>query len=528
VRAPTRPSRPRQRGSGAPDDGQQRGAGVLDDQPPVEQAADGPRDPGDAEPARGLGWLTLPRLWVVVALGSIGVMQLSVTPSAIDLAYHIRAGELMVRAHAVLRTDVFAWTTAGQAWLDQNWGAQVVLYGLWRLGGFPLIVVVNALVTVASWGLVILACRERTRNLRVIAGAALVGYLGSLFIFSARPQMFSVLLFAAELYLLELARRRPWALAAMPLLMVVWANVHGAFIVGLGLVGVEAVVALCRRDRRTAARLVLAAAAGAAALLANPWGVGVLRYAVGLPSNPDVTARVTEWAAPTARDPAGAGFFVALAVLVIVLVRTGVPARAADQVARIVPLTALTLWTLRAGLWWGLALPLVLASLAREREPRPAAADRGTPLLTGSILLLLAAAVVVVAPGTRSVLLPGAHSASRLAVAPAVAADWLAAHPQPGRMLNYQPWGSYLEFRLGPAVKPAVDSRIELIPSKFWRDYHAITRGRWDVQRLLAAHDISYVVTDARKTPELVADLAASDQWRLAFSSRDERVYVRR
>jgi hypothetical protein len=527
VSAPTRPSLPPRRGAGAPGGSRHRGAGVLDQRAPAELAAigSGPRAAGLAQ---ALGWLTLPRLWVVVVLGAIGVMQLALTPSAIDLAYHVRAGELMVDTRSVLRTDVFAWPTAGQAWLDQNWGAQVVLYGLWRLGGFPLIVVVNALVTVAAWGLVVLACRERTSSLRVAAGAVLVGYLGSVFIFSARPQMFSVLLFATEVYLLEVARRRPWALAGIPLLMAAWANLHGAFLLGLGLVVIEAVVALYQRQGRVAARLALAGATGAAALLTNPWGVGVLRYSVGLVSNPDVTVRVTEWAAPSARDPAGAGFFAALALVVAVMARTGVPPRAVDQVARIVPLTALSLWTLRAGLWWGLVLPVVLACLTREREPRPAAADQGTPLLTGSILLLLAVSVVAVAPGSRALLFPGANPASRVSAAPAATVDWLAAHPQPGRMFNYQPWGSYLEFRLGPGVKPAVDSRIELTSPAFWRDYYAIVGGRWDAQRLLAEHDITYVVTDARRTPDLVADLVASDRWRLAFSTRDERVYVRR
>jgi hypothetical protein len=39
---------------------------------------------------------SLPRLWVVVALGAIGVMQLAATASAIDLAYHVKADELMI------------------------------------------------------------------------------------------------------------------------------------------------------------------------------------------------------------------------------------------------------------------------------------------------------------------------------------------------------------------------------------------------------------------------------------------------
>jgi hypothetical protein len=492
------------------------------------EATDDARVAREPRADRGLGWLTLPRLWVLVVLGAIAAMQLAVTPNAVDLAYHVKVGGLMVGAHAVLRTDVFAWPTAGQPWLNQNWGAQVLFYGLWRLGGFPLVAVVNALVTVAAWGLVMLACRRLTESLRVIAGAVLVGYVGSLFIFAARPQMLSVLLFAVELYALEVARRRPWALAAIPLLMVVWANLHGAFVVGLGLVAVEAMVALWRRDWRAAVRLALVAAAATAALLVNPWGAGVLRYAVALSSNHDVTAGVTEWAAPNLRDPAGACLFAALAVLVVAFARAGRPLRAPEQVARIVPLTVLALWTTRASVWWALALPLVLVSLAGERRPRPVADDRGTPLLNGLMLLLLGLAVAVTAPGTRSLLLPGTRSAPRLAAAPAASADWLAAHPQSGRMLNYQPWGSYLEFRLGPTVKPAVDSRIELTSSAFWDDYHAIMNGRWDAQRLLSEHAVSYVVTDARSTPELVADLAASSDWRLAFTHRDERVYVRR
>ena len=65
--------------------------------------------------AEGTGagpWLTLPRLWLVVVLGAIGVMELAQVPSAVDLAYHLKVGELIVAERAVPRTDVLAWTTA--------------------------------------------------------------------------------------------------------------------------------------------------------------------------------------------------------------------------------------------------------------------------------------------------------------------------------------------------------------------------------------------------------------------------------
>jgi hypothetical protein len=191
----------------------------------------------------------MPRLWLVVVLGAIGVMELAQLPGAVDLAYHLKVGQLMVAEHALARTDVLAWTTAGRPWLDQNWGAELLLYGIWRLGGFPLLTVVSAALTVATWALVAAACRRRTANLRLVAGAVLAGYAVSAAAFSVRPQLFSLLLFATELYLLEVARARPRVALAVPLLMPLWANLHGAFVVGVGLLVIEALAAAWRRDR---------------------------------------------------------------------------------------------------------------------------------------------------------------------------------------------------------------------------------------------------------------------------------------
>jgi hypothetical protein len=472
-------------------------------------------------------WLTAPRLWVVIALGAIAVMQLALAPNAIDLAYHVKAGELMVRNHELLRTDMLAWPTAGRPWLDQNWGAQLLLYGIWRLGGFPLIAVASAFCTVTAWALVVAACRRRTANLRLVAGAVLAGFLGSALVFAARPQMFSVVLFGIELYLLEVARTRPRVALWIPLLMPLWANLHGAFVVGLALIAVELVAAAWRRDRRSALRFLLVGAASVAGLLVNPSGVRVLAYAALLPTEPAVTGMVTEWAPASLRDPAGALLLGAIGVLALTLARARAPGRAIEQVVRMALLAGLALWAVRASIWFGLALPIALCALARHRPARSAAADRGVPALNGAVAVALMVAVVLVLPPVRRSVLPGAASLPELHSAPVATADWLAANPQPGRMFNLQAWGSYLEFRLGPQVQPAVDSRIELLPTAVWREYLAITAGRWDAERLLDQWGIGYVVTSQSTTPSLVATIGASEGWRLVFSRGDERVFVR-
>jgi hypothetical protein len=143
------------------------------------------------------------------------------------------------------------------------------------------------------------------------------------------------------------------------------------------------------------------------------------------------------------------------------------------------------------------------------------------------VLVALAVALAVALPPVSRAIIPDGASRPELTAAPSAAAGWLAANPQPGRMFNFQPWGSYLEFRLGPRIRPAVDSRIELLPAERWREYLAIAAGRWDAERLLGRWGVDYVLTGERRTPSLTALLDASGRWRLAFSHGDERVYVR-
>jgi hypothetical protein len=371
------------------------------------------------------------------------------------------------------------------------------------------------------------ACRRRMASLRLVAAAVLAGYLAAAPAFSARPQMFSVVLFAVEVHLLEVARTRPRIALAIPLLMPLWANLHGAFIVGLGLLAMEVIAAAWRRDRPGVLRFLVVAALSVIGLLANPWGAGVLAYAALLPANRVVTGMVTEWAPASLRDPTGAMLMAAIGILVIAMARSRARARIPEQILRMALLAGLALWAVRASVWFGLALPVAICALARKRAPRAADADRGVPLASGLVLTALAVALAVALPPVRRAIVSEEASRPELTAAPAAAASWLAANPQPGRMFNFQPWGSYLEFRLGPRIQPAVDSRIELLPADRWRDYLAIATGRWDAERLLGRWGVDYVVTGERRTPSLTAFLAASGRWRLAFSHGDERVYVR-
>jgi hypothetical protein len=54
-----------------------------------------------------------------------------------------------------------------------------------------------------------------------------------------------------------------------------------------------------------------------------------------------------------------------------------------------------------------------------------------------------------------------------------------------------------------------------------------VITGRWDAERQLDEWGVDHVVTSRRGTPALIDLLETSGGWRLAFSSGDERVYLR-
>src|ERR671910_619139 len=74
--------------------------------------------------------------WATIAWALPAMAALIARMRAIDLAYHVRAGELAVQTGEVVRADPFTFTRGGLPWLNQQWGAQIVYGFAHRLLGW--------------------------------------------------------------------------------------------------------------------------------------------------------------------------------------------------------------------------------------------------------------------------------------------------------------------------------------------------------------------------------------------------------
>src|SRR5512133_3066432 len=186
--------------------------------------------PVEARPTAVRSQQSADRLILVVTLLLIFIMAAR-TPLDTDMWWHLRAGEEIVRTGHFLYTDIFSFTRAGAHWMNPYWLAQISMALAYNALGYLGLSTWVALFASLSMVLVLLQC-EGPAFLKALA--LLLGSVLASVIWSPRPQLISLVLLALIGYLLYLYKwrgvERLWAL---PLVFVLWANVHGGYPLGL-------------------------------------------------------------------------------------------------------------------------------------------------------------------------------------------------------------------------------------------------------------------------------------------------------
>jgi len=393
------------------------------------------------------------------------------------------------------------------------------------------------LLLIAFWLMTYLA-RLRSGSWRLAAPALALAAGMSLNNLIVRPQIWSWLPFMCFLLLLTryAAGDLRWTwLLLLPPLMIFWVNAHGAFVLGLALLGIFGVGELLR----TALRLSearpwpeIGALAGVGLLtglatLINPRGVDIVAYVWGLMTDPPSQQLVVEWQSPAPTGIPNTVFYVSVLLLLFVLAYTRYRLTPTD-----VLLTAGFLWLAWSGqryvIWYGWAVMPLLARAVEELPlPRPIfAAQRN--LLNLVLALLLFVPVLLVQPWwVERLPLPETYwegvwrdvpqGPLLRTSTPLGAVAYLWANPG-GRLFNEMGYGSYLIWAL-PDQGVFIDPRVELYPLEMWEDYIRIGDGVRSLE-LLEAYGADRVLLDRESQEELARVLASAPAWEREY--RDE------
>jgi hypothetical protein len=200
-----------------------------------------------------------------------------------DTGWHLRTGEWILAHGRVPHSDIFSFTRPAQPWFAWEWLWDVLFGWLHKQAGMAAVVLGCSLVLALTFALLFRLARRRSDALvalafTLVAAAASAGH------WLARPHLFTMLFTVVFVSRLERvneghAYRRLWLL---PLLTVLWTNLHGGFFVGILLICAYAAgeFTVLLRDisdsqRRAALRqgcmYLLTAAGCGVATLVNPY-----------------------------------------------------------------------------------------------------------------------------------------------------------------------------------------------------------------------------------------------------------------
>jgi len=314
-----------------------------------------------------------------------------------------------IAQHGLTHHEVFTLAARGRGWVDQQWLAQLLAYGAWKLGGYRLLALLAAALIGGSFGLLAWWMRRQSTSVVLTIACASLAFIVTLPSAFIRAELFALPLFVTALIicLADSERERPGPRLALLLpLLVLWANVHGSVLLGAGLASVyglyRAVQALGRAERRTAAALIVFALLAAATPLANPYGTRVVHYYTSLIGNKVIASGVSEWHAPVFGQ---LSFFIFVVPLALVLASLVAAARKGHR-PPFVLLVASVAAAVGAGLaarntvWFGIVGGLLLAETARAWLPTQPPSRGFLTALTAAAAAILAAGLITLA--TRS------------------------------------------------------------------------------------------------------------------------------
>lgn len=214
-----------------------------------------------------------------------------------DLSWHLAAGDLIRAEGHIPLHDPWSFTSGGRQWYNLSWLWDVLASVIFQYTSFG-----GLLLSVAACGAVIVGYLT---SICLRSGASAAAVCISVFSacllypsFATAPNIYlavspntSTMLFCV-IFFGECLKRTRWYL--LPLIMALWVNLHGGFLLGFPIVGVFGAAALLRRDWAGVRVYGIAGACCFIAILVNPLGWHIYDGVTATLGH-FVQAYITEW-----------------------------------------------------------------------------------------------------------------------------------------------------------------------------------------------------------------------------------------
>ncbi len=494
---------------------------------------------------RNIRRLSIDHLWLVLPILCQIIFGFRKQLNLLDFWWHLKIGDLILETGTLPRIDEFSFPAAGATFVLQNWLAEVLYSLVYQLGGFEALIFCNTLILTAAVVLIYSLCLETASRIRHAVLSIAITLIVLPAFSSVRPQVFSFFFFALFLWILtKWSRGNSRYLWLLPVAMLLWVNLHGAFVLGLGLIFLFLASETVRRallgsrtdtqDYAQSRKLFVVFILTCLASLANPESYHVYEYVLSVARDPGSQLYVTEWQTPAITRIDGISCFYRPFVLSLLALLYTRHKLTLTELSLFFGFAVFGLMSLRNGIWFALVAPTIVAVaiihlprpklgggwlqfITRDRSSRQKSSGQ-KPLLNFTVALLMLAVLVTNSPW----LYPRIYGIPLWdAATPTQAMDFIDDHDLKGNIFHPQAYGDYLIWRLWPRQRSFIDGRVHIFGEDHVEDY-LLTFVDTCWEERLAQHSIRYLLLskseDAKEmSQQLVEKAKVSSNWRQIY-----------
>jgi hypothetical protein len=447
-----------------------------------------------------------------------------------DMPRHLLVGSLIRETQTVHTTDIFSFRTVGYPSIPHEWLAQVlfsIFHDLLGLGG---VVLLTTLLVTLAWWMIFRGAMIRSGSLFASVLFTALGVGASLIHVLPRPHLFSYLFIALWILILEQIRndRQRWWL--LPVLMLIWVNLHGMFVLGIVIWIIYLTGSLFENPSKTwlttaqTKSMLMGGALSIAATFVSPSGFKIWEAIASLGGNAYIKSRIPEYQSANFHMPETWPFILILLFVLMSFARSNHPIKWTDAFlvtafagvalysSRMLPLFAIVSAPIAAqafSTWLKQDFP---NQRFHAIEQNIAAINQSS---NGFIWLITVFAAVTFLFKSNIPIDPGNKGNTfNPKFFPVEAVEWLESNPQDGHVFNEFDWGGYILLKLWPRYPIFMDGHTHIYGEALTREYEQVSTLADGWQNILEKYQVEWVIV---RTNSNIAKGLKQEQWIILY-----------
>jgi len=457
-----------------------------------------------------------------------------------DTGYHIRAGEYIIKTLSIPRHDMFSFLSPPLPWTAHEWLSEVIMAMVHRAFGLTGIVVFFSFIISLVYYLLFKIIRTDKDNIILAVFIVLLVIVSSQIHWLARPHIFSLVLMIAWYYLLdEYQYNNKNYLYLLPLMMLLWVNLHGGFLAGFILTGIYLFGNLVKfitsqgkeRDfyKKKTGLLGLTTVACLLVSLINPYGYHILLFPFNLVSNKFIMDHVSEFASP---DFHGVMPFKYLLLLMLAAFAGSKVKINFIELLLILMFTNMSLYSVRYIPLLGIiAAPILLRQLVLILEQTNGRFVGFLKKRSDSISETDASARGFLWPVAAIVLVVISAAGGKIdfkfdeKTMPVAAVEFMKKENLKGNMFNNDEFGDYIIYSAWPEYRVFFDGRSDMYGVDIMKEYFKVLSIKPGWNEIIEKYKINWIIYNANST--LSVFLMEREDWKLIYADKVANIFVK-